>query len=72
MSVREGRRSAQWMSWRLTLEELLASIFLKEGFVAHRTVKVVNHQSEDRVNFLLSVSRIMGKGGILKQQQLVH
>jgi len=44
----------------LTLEELLAGVFLEEGFVAHRTVKIIYHQAEDRVDFLLSVSGIVG------------
>lgn len=50
----------------LTLEEFLASVFLEEGFVAHWTMKIVDHQAEDRVNFVLSVSGIVGEGSILR------
>lgn len=33
--------------------------------MAHRTVKVVNHKSENRVNILLGVTRIVSKSRIL-------
>lgn len=35
--------------------------------MANRTVKVVDHQSENRVNFLLGISSVMREGGILLQ-----
>ena len=49
----------------LTLQELLASILLEEGFVGDRAVQVVNHQLEDRLNLLLGVSRVVSKSSIL-------
>lgn len=48
----------------LTFQELLASVFLEERFVGHGTVEVVDHQAEDRVDFLLGVSGVVGNGGI--------
>ena len=49
----------------LTLQELLAGIFGEEGGVDDRAVKVVNHELEDRFDFLLGVAGVGGKGGIL-------
>jgi hypothetical protein len=54
----------------LTLQELLASIFLEEGFVRDGTVEVVNHQLEHRVNLLLGIPGVVSKGGILIQVSL--
>jgi hypothetical protein len=51
----------------LTLQELLASILLEEGFVGDRAVQVVNHQLEDRLNLLLGVSRVVSKSSILRR-----
>jgi hypothetical protein len=43
----------------LTLEELLAGILLEEGFVGDGTGKVIDHEFEDRLNLIFSVTRIM-------------
>lgn len=48
-----------------TLQELLASVLAEEGVVLDGTVKVVNHELEDRFDFLLGVAGVGGKGGIL-------
>jgi hypothetical protein len=50
----------------LTLQELLAGIFLKEGFVGDRAVEIINHQLEDGVDLLFSVSRVVSESGILR------
>ena len=42
-----------------TLQKLLACVFAEEGVVLDRTSEVVNHQLEDWLNFLLSVSGVM-------------
>jgi len=47
-----------------TLHELLAGVLLEESFVGDRTVEVVNHQAEDRVDLLLSVSCVVGQSGV--------
>lgn len=49
----------------LTLEELLAGVFLKEGFVGDRPAEVVNHQLEDRMDLLFGVTRIVSEIDIL-------
>lgn len=51
---------------KLTLEELLAGIFLEECLVTHRTMKIVNHQLENGGNILFRVSCVVGKSRILK------
>jgi hypothetical protein len=43
----------------LTLEELLACIFLEERFVGHGTGKVINHESENRLDVILGITSIM-------------
>jgi hypothetical protein len=43
----------------LTLEELFACVFLEERFVTYRTVKVVDHQSKDRVDLFLGIASIV-------------
>jgi hypothetical protein len=48
-----------------TLEELLASVLAEEGIVLDGTVEVVDHELEDRFDFLLGVASVGGKGGIL-------
>lgn len=48
-----------------TLQELLASVLAEEGVVLDGAVKVVNHELEDRFDFLLGVAGVSGKGGIL-------
>lgn len=49
----------------LTLEELLAGIFLEEGFVGDGTGKVVNHKLEDGLNLLLVVTGIVRQSRVL-------
>jgi len=48
-----------------TLQELLASVLAEEGVVLDGTVKVVNHELEDRFDFLLGVAGVGGEGSIL-------
>jgi hypothetical protein len=48
-----------------TLQELLASVLAEEGVVLDGTVEVVDHELEDRFDFLLGVASVGGKGGIL-------
>jgi hypothetical protein len=48
-----------------TLQELLASVLAEEGVVLDGTVKIVDHELEDRFDFLLGVAGVSGKGGIL-------
>lgn len=48
-----------------TLQELLASVLAEEGIVLDGAVEIVNHELEDRFDFLFSVASIGGKGGIL-------
>lgn len=49
----------------LTLQELLASVFLEERIVGHGSMKVIDHQPEDGVDFLFRVPSIMSQGGVL-------
>ena len=53
--------------WRLTLQELLAGIFLEEGLVGDGPCQVVDHQEEDRLDLLLGVAGIVLNGFILGQ-----
>lgn len=48
----------------LTLQELLAGVFAEESVVNNGSVKVVNHELEDRLNFLLGVAGVDSKSGI--------
>jgi len=48
-----------------TFEKLLAGILLEECFMGDRTSKVINHELKDRVDLLLSVTRIVAEGGVL-------
>jgi hypothetical protein len=41
------------------LEELFACIFLEERFVTYRTVKVIDHQSENRIDLFLGIASIV-------------
>lgn len=50
---------------QLTLQELLAGVFLEEGFVGDRAVKIINHQLEDGIDLLFGVSRVVSESGIL-------
>ena len=49
----------------LTFEEPLACIFLEEGFMGDWASQIVDHESEDRLNFFLAVPGIMSKGCVL-------
>ena len=48
----------------LTLQELLAGVLAEEGVVNNRTVKVVDHELEDRLDVTLGVAGVVGKGGV--------
>lgn len=50
----EDRRHAE-----RTFQELLASILLEESLVNHRASKVVNHEVNDWLDFLLGVTGIV-------------
>lgn len=50
---------------RLTFEKLLAGIFGVESIMLDRTRTVLNHEFEDRHNFLFGVAGVMGDCGIL-------
>lgn len=56
----------------LTLKELLACILLEEGFMSNGTSKVIDHQLEDRLDFLLSIAGIVAQGGILCLLTLIN
>lgn len=49
----------------LTLEKLLACVFLEESFVGDRAGKVVDHQFEYWLNRLFGVASIMSQGWVL-------
>jgi hypothetical protein len=53
-----------------TLEELLASVLLEEGFVDQRPGKVVDHEGDNRLKLILGVAGIVGKCGVLEQDAL--
>lgn len=53
--------------WRLTFQKLLACVLLEEGFMLDRFVKIVDHELEDRFDFIFGVSRVVSKSCILKQ-----
>lgn len=44
---------------RHTLQELLASILLEEGLMHDRASKVVDHEVDDRLNLIFSVTGIV-------------
>ena len=48
----------------LTLQELLAGIFAEESIVDNGTVKVVNHELEDRLDVLLGVAGVVSQGRV--------
>ena len=48
----------------LTLQELLAGIFAEESVVNDGTVKVVDHELEDRLDVVLGVAGVVGKGRV--------
>ncbi len=50
----------------LTLHELLAGILLEEGFMHDGTSEVVDHELEDGLELLFSVSCIVGNSRILR------
>lgn len=50
---------------KLTLEKLLARVFLKESFVNDWTRQVIDHQLQDRLDLLLAVSGVMCEGRVL-------
>ena len=43
----------------LTLEELLAGVLLEEGFMSDGASKVIDHELEDRLNLIFSVTSIV-------------
>lgn len=60
-----ARNEAERRFEKHTLQELLASVLAEEGVVLDGAVKVVNHELEDRFDFLLGVAGVGGEGGIL-------
>ena len=50
---------------QLTFEELLACVFLKEGFMCDRTCQVVNHELEDGLDLFLVVTSIVSQRRVL-------
>lgn len=48
-----------------SLQELLAGVFLEEGFVGDRAVEIINHQLEDGVDLLFGVTGVVSESGIL-------
>lgn len=53
-------------AWRQpTLKELFTGILLEEGFVRNRTGQVVDHEAKNRLDFILAVTSIVCKCGVL-------
>ncbi len=50
-----------------TFHKLLACVLLEEGFVSDRTVKVIEHQQQDRPNLLFGVAGVVCKRGVLRK-----
>jgi hypothetical protein len=50
---------------QLTFEELLACVFLEEGFMCDRACQVVNHELEDGLNLFLVVTSIVSQCRVL-------
>jgi hypothetical protein len=50
---------------RLTFEELLACVFLEEGFMCDRTCQVVDHELEDGLDLFLIITSIVSQCRVL-------
>ena len=48
-----------------TFEELLASVFLEEGFMCDGTDQVFEHEQEDGLYLLLRVARVLCECSVL-------
>ena len=59
-------------AWRPTFQELLARIFSKEGIMLHWSVKIVEHEVEDRLDIFFGISRVVSKSCILEQSTSLH
>lgn len=59
------RNSTSFITISLTFEKLLTGILLEECFMNNRPGEVVNHKLEERLNFLLSIARVVSKDRIL-------
>lgn len=49
----------------LTFQELLARILLEESFMSDRSLKIVNHEVEDRSDLFLAIPSELSQGRVL-------
>ena len=66
VSMLEGGRTRDGGKWLLTLQELLASIFLVKCLVDNRSGKIIDHKFKDRLDLLLCVTSIVRQSRVLR------